>query len=132
MRRAILMVMLAVVSNSATAKWVEVAGNDRYTSYADPATIRKVGNKVKMWDLNDFKTRQAWKPGEGTGPYMSSKSLFEYDCKEEQMRMLSLSRHAENMSGGEVVASTDDPSNWSAVSPGSVGESLWKFACGKK
>jgi len=28
------------------------------TTYADPTTIRKSGNKVKIWSLDDFKTVQ--------------------------------------------------------------------------
>jgi hypothetical protein len=46
MRRLILSVLLAVVSSSAAAEWVEVGRADTITAYADPATIRKAGNMV--------------------------------------------------------------------------------------
>ena len=46
--------MLAVVSSSAMAEWIEIGSNDYHygfievTAYADPTSIRKVGDIVKM------------------------------------------------------------------------------------
>ena len=86
MKKLLLIFILVIVSNSAMAEWVELgtSQDETGTIYANPATIRKSGNKVKMWDLTDYKTAQ-----EVTGKqYMSSKSQIEYDCKEEQTRLL--------------------------------------------
>jgi len=47
MYKVILMMLLAVVSSSAMAEWVEVDTSDDSTYYANPNTIRKSGNKVK-------------------------------------------------------------------------------------
>ena len=55
MHKAILMMLLAVVSSSAMAEWTVVNENKEFIQYADLATIRKLGNKVKMWGLNDYK-----------------------------------------------------------------------------
>lgn len=133
MRKAILMMLLAVVSSSAMAEWVVVtrSENGANTVYVDPATIRKAGNKVKMWELFDYKTMQAQVSNRGL-PYMSSKSRSEYDCKEEQSRTLASSYHGENMGGGGVIYTDDEPGKWRPVSPESINEALWELACGKQ
>lgn len=111
MHKATLMMLLAVMSSSAVAEWVPVVGNETVgaTAYADPATIRKTGNKVKMWDLLDYKTAQ----GDAGMQYMSMKAQTEYDCKEEQSRPLYLSFHSENMGKGKVVDTYNNPSSLS-------------------
>ena len=129
MRKAIWMMLLAVVSSSAAAAWVEVGGNAIATAYADPATIRKNGNRAKMWDLFDLKTARASREGRS---YLSTKQQAEYDCKEEQWRMLYFSWHSGNMGIGETVFSYAEPNNWGPIPPDSWVELLWKFACGKR
>jgi len=128
MKKLLLTLMLSIVSSSAMAEWVEVDSNEKFIAYADPITIRKSGNKVKMWGLMDYNS-----VNEGAGyKYLSSKAQNEFDCKEEQRRTLYFSWHSENMGGGDVVYIGDEPTkNWSPVAPGSVGKNLWKFACGK-
>jgi hypothetical protein len=128
MSKAILMMLLAVVSSSAAAEWVKVSENETTTTYADPATISKAGDLVKMWRLIDFRKAVSIASDQ---PFMSSKGQDEYDCKEEQSRILALSFHSENMGGGEVVHSEANPTRWEPVRVRSIGETLWKFGCGK-
>lgn len=81
--------LLAALSNAALADWTPLIRQPAETDYADPATIRKSGNTVKMWDLMDFQNLQAPGPNEGSWkPYMSVRAQREYDCKEEQYRVL--------------------------------------------
>jgi len=128
MHKAILMILLAIVSSSAMAEWVVIGATNKSTVYADPTTIRKSGNKVKMWMLYDFYSVE-----EAAGEkYLSHKGQSGYDCKEEQGKTLYFSRHSENMGGGDVVHVDNKPAkNWTPIPPGSVNEGLWKFACGK-
>jgi hypothetical protein len=130
MRKAILTMLLAVVSISAAAEWVTVGSNSTTTTYADPATIRKVGNIVDMWTLLDFKT--ALKDPEGGKSFLSMKMHSGYDCKEDRKRRLYFTWHSENMGGGDVVHIGDNPGKWTPVPPESFDENLWKFACGKR
>lgn len=129
MRKSILIMLLAVVSSSAWAEWVEVSRNDTSTIYANPATIRKAGDIVKMWYLIDYRIIQGANVG---SPFLSSKDQSEYDCKEERTRTLYFTNHSGNMGGGDNNYSSETPLNWRPISPGSVGESLWQFACGKR
>ena len=131
MRKTILMMLLAVVSSSAAAEWVGVVFNERVTVtvYADPATIRRSGDIVQMWDLFDFKAPQV---AEGL-KYMSRMSQQEYDCKEDRTRVLFLLIYAGNMGSGGLVKKGPTPSiEWEPNPPGSIRKGLWEFACEKR
>lgn len=131
MRNLILMLLLAFASNSAMAGWITVSesnSNGGYTSYADPTTIRKNGNSVKMWILGDFKTAHATSDGK---TWLSEKIQNEYDCKEDKTRALAITLFSGNMGEGDLVISGASP-KWEPNAPDSVGEILWKYACGKK
>ncbi len=128
MRKAILMMILAVVSSSAAADWVQITGDDTsFTAYADPASIHRAGNRVKMRSLLDFKTADKL----GSTPYMSQIEQQEYDCKKEQMRTLALNFYSGNMGEGETVYSDTDPDKWRRIIPDSIDEDLWETACRK-
>ena len=129
MRKAILLMILAIVSSSAAAEWVAVGGNDLSTTYVDPATILKVGDKVKMWHLVDFNAVQVKPTGKR---YMSEKLQYEYDCKEERARMLTFLSHSGNMGGGVMVEGDWHPQKWAPLPPGGLVGYLRKFACGKR
>ncbi|OFZ66408.1 MAG: hypothetical protein A2V79_01480 [Betaproteobacteria bacterium RBG_16_56_24] len=128
MRRVILMMLLAVVSNSALAEWVKVGSNEITTIYVDSATIQRTGNMAMMWHLTDFKTAKK----DMGATYMSTKDQNEYDCKEEKLRRRAFSEHSKNMGGGEMVYSDSFTAKWKTVPPDSGIEILWKIACMKK
>lgn len=129
MAKAVLMMLLAVVSVSAAAQWVQIGGNESATAYADRTTSEKASNLVRMWDLLDFKTVQARPYGT---PYLSQKTLQEYDCKEERARILDVLRYAENMGSGEVARVDSDSDEWKSVRAGSTLAVLREFACGNR
>ena len=130
MRKAILMMLLAVVSSSAAAAWVEIGLDDdgTTTAYANPTTISKAGNRVKMWVLLERKTAKTTAAGE---PYRSSKMQNEYDCKKERWRTLYDSWYSGKRGRGAVVYSTSEPGNWRPVPFTSGAELSWRFACGE-
>jgi len=128
MHKLILMMLLAVTSNSAMAEWVGLGSRDNYTVYADPATIQKTDNGKKMWWLIDFKTSAA----EGSEPHMSMKTLSEFDCKEGRLRILSSSWHSKNMAKGKELSSNSDIDIWVPSGTSPANKLLWEFACRKK
>lgn len=127
MRKTFLAVSLAVMSVSAIAGWVKIAGDEVQTAYADSSTVRKAGDKAKIWGLLDFKKAKTLSNGD---LYLSQKSLHEYDCKEEQGRGLFSAAHSENMGRGDQLASNDKPREWQPVTPDSMNAALFKIACG--
>ena len=77
MNKLLIAALLAVFSTNVMAEWTEVGGNDDRTTYADLSTIRKSGDKVKMWDLLDHKVAMTV----GNTRYLSMTSQHEYDCE---------------------------------------------------
>jgi len=131
MNRAVAALLLATVSSGAAAAWVRVGGNKNVVCYADPATITRAGNLVKMKSLLDFTAPQTDR-SIGKAPYLSERDEREYDCRNERQRLLHFSLRAGQMFGGALVRSNSDDGGWLAVAPASLGEALWKTACGKK
>ena len=121
--------LLMLSSGPVYAEWVEVGGNEEagVTVYADPGTIRRKGNRVKMWDLFDHKTTQ----NIGVGLFMSRKDQHEYDCTKERYRLLAFTQFSGNMGSGTVGYSSSGEVQWIPAQPGSLDQSLWKLACGK-
>jgi hypothetical protein len=119
--------LLAAVSSSAAAEWAEIASNPTFTTYANRMTIRKAGDRVRMWDLTDFRAVKVSASGKN---YVSSKIEAEYDCKEWQFRILFFSDHSGKMGTGEVVYRDADPCRWQPVFPSTISEALWNIACG--
>jgi len=128
MKKLLMGLMLLVTAGAASAEWTIAGGNDQFVQYVDRATIRRNGNLVKMWVLSDLKTVQT----DAGDSYLSSKAQQEYDCKEEKSRTLAFTWLSGQMGNGKVVYANSDPRKWSPIQPGSVRETQWKIACGKK
>jgi hypothetical protein len=114
----------------AHAEWVEVTSNHQgdVTVYANPDTIRRNGDLVKMWQLSDFTTVQTV---EGDS-YLSSKAEREYNCAEERTRVLAFTWFSGNMGSGNMVYSNSNERNWEPVAAHSIDEALWEVACTKR
>ena len=120
------LVTLPALSNEpAYAGWVFVSAEDEagMTMYADPDTIRRNGNLVKMWHLSDRTTTEG---------YGSIKTQREYDCATARHRLLAASILSEHMGLGTILSDNVKEGQWIPVEPESSGQALWKFACGKK
>ena len=128
MKRLLLGLMLLVTSTAASAEWTQSGESDNYILYVDRATIRRNGNFVKMWDMWDYKTLQT----DTSASYLSTKRQSEYDCKDEMLRDHAFFVFSGQMGGGKVVYSNSDTKKWNPIAPQSMGEALWKIACGKK
>ena len=120
----------------APANWVLVGGGDSqggYVFYADPATITRTGDVVKMWSMYDYKAAQVSRATRVE--YLSLTGQNEYDCKNEKERRLYFRYHSGHVAGGAIVFTTAGlvpPDQWDALSPRSAAASLWKIACGIK
>ncbi len=130
MRQLILTMLLVLSCGPVYAEWVEVSANKKagVIAYADPGTIHRKGDLVKMWSLFDLHKTQV---AEGNS-YLSIKALQKYDCAEDRSRALAYTKFSGNMGHGTVVYSNSDEGTWAPIAPVSVGQELWKVACGKK
>jgi hypothetical protein len=129
MRKIVLMLALGLICGSAMAEWTWASGgqNGDLSVYVNFSSIRKNGNKVKMWALYDYKTIK------NTGPksYLSSTAQSEYDCSEETSGNIAVVDYESNMGNGLVVYSTNLNYESTPIAPDSVGEVLFKIACDK-
>ena len=147
MRKIVLMLMLIFVSSNAMAEWVRVAtihsqeSPEIQIAYADPSTIHRNDSLVDMQVLVDHqsglsKEMESRLDGIFSGfkrdITKSWKVRDEFDCKGEKLRMLSYTAYAEHMGNGEIVPSNAVTDRWEPVMPQSIGQALWKFACGIK
>ena len=109
-------------------KWVVVDGRETYVIYADVATVRRSGNIARMWDMSDSKTGKVLG---GVKQSQSFKMEREYDCEKQQLRMLYVSWYSGNMGEGNIIGSDSNAAIWQPVLQGTIGERLWKVACGE-
>jgi hypothetical protein len=134
MSRIILMLLLAVVSSHAMASdWVLIgsAGDKErhFSEYVDSGSIHRNGDIVKMLAMEDNKVEHHIVQGQ---EYRSIKKLWEVDCKSEQMRVVDTNYFSGHMGSGVPLLTATKSTEPRSVSPGSIDELLFKFACGKK
>ena len=114
------------------AGWTNIGGTNDFDEYIDISTKRKVGNKVKVWALVNFRIPQN---DNNDGAYLSEVYNIEFDCVNENYKFLSITDYAESMQAGKVVSSFNYPPEKSElrnITPNSVMETKFKLACGKK
>lgn len=127
--RFFVMMALAVASGIAIADWTKVATTESDTDiYVDHASISKSDNLAKMWILEDRKAA-----GTFSGKtFLSAKLHYEYDCKDNQRRVLRSSLYSGQKAGGSTVQTGTKPGVWRPITKGRVNEEMWKIACGKR
>jgi len=115
------------------AEWVAVEKNYQVpglqTVYVDPATIRREGNLVMLWQLTDFKTVQG---GMGPDRFLSMKIQQQFDCAEKRLRLLAFTEFSRRMGTGIPANGYVDKDTWLPVKPDSMDQALWELACGKQ
>ena len=93
--------------------------------YIAPSTVRRSGDKARMLNLFDFKTRQSF---EGK-PFLSARNEYEYDCTKARQRMVGTTGFSGQMATGSVVASNVGNSPWEAVGSSGPAFDHWQVAC---
>jgi hypothetical protein len=130
MTRLLLITLLVLSSGPAYAEWVAVSGKleEGMGAYADPATMRREGDLVKMEVLFDFKTIQT----KASVSYLSAKAQMEYDCAEQRFEGLAVMYFSGNMGKGNLLDRSSGKGKRLRVLPGSLDQALWRLACGKQ
>jgi hypothetical protein len=121
-----LVVMTLMSASASAAVWIQTSLNENYAAYADPSTIRRDGDLVKMWSLFNYRTPQQAGAGK---QYSSVRRQFEYDCKGSRARALGASSHVAKEGKGEALAISNVTLGWNAVKPDTADDYLLKFAC---
>jgi len=74
----------------------------------DPSSIKREGDIAQVWELDNFEQPQT----NALGNYLSAKVLKEYNCKTNELRLVSFSSFSENDGKGNIVNSSSDVPNW--------------------
>jgi hypothetical protein len=135
MRKAIAMMLLALASGNAAARWDAVGQTELSTLYAD-AFRPQQGDLVRMWTLSDLNKPQPFADGKTVSSVVRQE---EFNCAEERMRTLYLEFNDNNMGLGDAVYSTGKRTVWAAVSPSpaasgprSTDRLFFELACRKR
>lgn len=124
-----LITLLVLSSGPAYAEWISLGTSDSGTTvYADPVTVRREGELVKMLVLFDFKTRQT----KADVSFLSAKAQMEYDCAEQRFEGLAVTYFSGNMGNGNLLDRSSGKGKRIRVSRDSLDQALWKLACDKK
>lgn len=128
MKKLLFALTLTLISTHTMAEWTKIGESDDdegYTVYAEMDSVRKSGDRVRMWILLDYKTEQR-----ASGVNFLSKTIRrDYDCKGEHLRTLAFKLFSWNMEQGSLVRSYNQPKNWEVVQPESMDETVWDVAC---
>jgi len=122
--KVILMLLLVVVSNNAMAQWTEFQSDLASTTYIKLDNIRRNGNFAKMWIMEDYKSA---KINDRRKSFKSVKMLLEFDCLEEQFRVINWIEYAGHKGTGETIFSEPSISSWNPVVPDSISELQMKM-----
>ena len=128
MMKRFTILMLLLSSTNVFAEWTWVDESEHYNAYVDLQTIRKKGNKAKMWSLFDYKTAQIAHDNE----YWSARSINEYDCTDATYRSLSFSFLSGKMVTGREILNNNIKGEFEEIPPNSIIETLFKVACSKR
>ena len=138
--------VLVVVASTGTAcsgpsvtvasEWIRVMETgpveERFVTYAGPATISRSGDIVRMSSVIDSTIAD---DAASQRHRVSWKDEWEYDCETRKTRPVQYTEYSGRMGTGEKMFSYKLAAavfKWITVKPGSVSEALWKIACGKE
>ena len=122
------LLLLLMVSTNVMSEWKPIGFSDEQTQYVDLESIRKKGNKVKLWFLLDLKKVKI----------IENKSILsimgheEYDCKEETTKVLDMFFYEGNMKNKEIFSEVNIHDEPTSIRPNTVESLNYKIACGKK
>lgn len=131
MKQLVFIALLMLSGGPASAEWIFVTTSENnYTTYIDPETIHRKGNRVNVWTITDLKLAKH-SPVQGQGDFLSTRSLQQFDCEEERTRLLQFTAFSGNMGKGTVVTDFTKEGSWDYLPPNSVGRHVMELACKK-
>lgn len=134
MKRLLPIILLVLSGGPAFAEWVALESQYQslglQTVYVDPATIRREGDLVTLWQLTDY----TWKQGNiiGSRRFASTTTHKEFDCTGKRVRLLAFTDFLGHMGTGSAASGYVDQDTWLPVEPETLNHALWEVACGQR
>lgn len=123
--------LLAFGVHQASAEWVTIEKpypvRELQTLYIDPATIRRGGNLVDVWQLTDYR----WMQGgpKATPRFLSTTIHKQFACTDKRLRLLDYTEFSHRMAAGNASNGYVDKDRWLPVEADSINETLWNTLC---
>ena len=131
MKKILMMLLLLVSTNVFAVDWVAAGGTDDFTVYIDPQSIRRDGNKVRLWTMYNHKSVQELSYTKKR--YLSEVYREEYNCFEDTTRTIDRYWYSEKMGTGDIALSAPNLTQpATSVLPGSIGATVLKAVCATK
>lgn len=126
-KKIVFILLSVLISSSALAEWTWVGGGgDGSDIYMDLESVRRDGEKVKLWTMQNFKPSS----GKIKPKYLSNKSYWEFDCKQELARIPGITIYSGKKGSGSIVESDYNVNKaWLPVPPGTIGQMIFDAGC---
>jgi len=123
--------LLAVSVQSHAANWVSIGGNGTTEAFIDKQSLRRTGQKVKVWSKWEYSEPMEVRASYSKKTYLASKELDIYDCSERTSLTTQQTLYGTPDMDSVVgsFSSPDFPHLYSEVVPDSIGEAILEFAC---
>jgi hypothetical protein len=107
---------------------IEIWSTDESTTYADIGSVTYRTDKTLMWLLIDYLEPQTISE---VVTFKSSRVLFEFDCKNQMRKVVSIEMFEEQMGAGNCVHASYEVNEVATAvpPPGNVGHKAWELAC---
>jgi hypothetical protein len=123
-----LLALLMLFASPAWAGYVEVSkSNTGEIFLIDFETLRREGNRVKFWQMVNYPEPRTL----DKVAYSSFRSRNEYDCKQQQRRLLVATFFTGQDANGDAVFDDRTAAEWRDIAPGSVLWAIMKLVCSK-
>jgi hypothetical protein len=121
--KAALLLILTMLSCSASAAWTEVTRSDEGDiHYIDFDTLKKDGSKRTVWRASNYKVP--------IGKYYSVRTRDTFDCVQDTKTALSQTLYTQHDFKGESV-SVEPNGKAEHIAPSTVGASVLQLVCSK-
>lgn len=126
MMRVTTAVIALLFALPAWADWTRFSAleADAVVVYVDIGSIRREGDKIRLWQLFDFKEPDS----RGRRSY---RTLAELDCKESKIRYVQDEYFAGKMASGALLDSNATPHEWTYAAPGTLPMMMLTVHCQK-
>jgi hypothetical protein len=122
-----LLAFAMLISSPAWADWDFVVETESGTQvFIDFQTVRKEGNRVKVWQLTNYLKPQKIPSGL---EIFSLRTRYEFDCKDETSRMLAITAFPEQYAKGKELGHEGESNKWEHIAPRSTHSEVLKKVC---
>lgn len=132
----IFLILMLACGVAQAVEWIPVNQQNQtgVTVYVDNTSISQKNGIIKAWTMFENTAHQETKDGQNPEKYMSLKQLAHIRCKDNTIAISQTVIHSDSSGAGEIADSPRpdaDKLNFTDVIPGSMADSVIKYACSK-